>query len=270
MRLRSIISVSLLGLLVLAGCGGDKHVRAGKKTYLYFCSHCHGDSGRGNGFNAVNVDPPPRDLSDAIEPYMGESSNEILFTSIKEGVAGVHPAPAVPPDPDEGGSPLMPYWGYTLNDEEIWEVLAFIRTLHDSEEPKIEFEELAEGEEKRHGVPLPRAKKPGPFPDLESVSGKAMVVTGKMLYEDKYACAGCHRIGGVGGAVAPDLSRAGIRMNPDWMYQWIQNPQAFRHGSKMPAFNMQQEKAMAIVQYLRTLRATAEESPGPPSGEPPS
>ncbi|HEY5649385.1 MAG TPA: cytochrome c [Nitrospiria bacterium] len=273
MRLPSLIlPLSMMMLLVLAGCGGDKHVSAGKKNYLYYCAHCHGEKGQGNGVNARNIDPPPRDLTDALEPYMAESSNEILFTAIKEGVAGVHPEPAVPPDPDEGGSPLMPYWGYTLTDEQIWEVLAFIRTLHDSEEPKITFEEHAEGEEggEKHGVSLPRAKKPGPFPPLDSPEGKAMAVEGKRLYEDLYSCAGCHRINGVGGEVAPDLSRAGVRMNPDWMYQWVQTPQSFRHETKMPAFNMQKEKAMAIVQYLRTLRATPEEAPGPPSGMAPT
>jgi hypothetical protein len=37
----------------------------------------------------------------------------------------------------------------------------------------------------------------------------------------------------------------------------------------MPAFNMPEAEAKAIVLYLKTLRATAAEAPGPPSGKGP-
>ena len=161
----------------------------------------------------------------------------------------------------------MPYWGYTLDDKQIWSVLAYIRTLHDSEEPAIVFEEEVEGEEEKHISYKPKKVK---FPKMRSPAGFLMVQRGKEYYENRYACAGCHRIGGKGGQVGPDLSRTGIRLQLQWIYRWIQDPSSIRHGSKMPAFQMPEGQAKAIAMYLKTLRATAEESPGPPSGEGPA
>jgi mono/diheme cytochrome c family protein len=48
---------------------------------------------------------------------MNALSNEHLFKVIKEG------GPAV------GKSPLMAPWGGTLSDEQIWDVVAFVRSL---------------------------------------------------------------------------------------------------------------------------------------------
>ena len=74
----------------LGACGlfQDKHVAEGKKIFNYYCAHCHGEKGYGDGYNSVNVDPRPRDLTDSLEPYMAESSNEILIHSITHGAFG--------------------------------------------------------------------------------------------------------------------------------------------------------------------------------------
>ena len=39
-------------------------LRLGKEAYQHHCLTCHGEVGAGDGFNAFNVDPHPRDLSD--------------------------------------------------------------------------------------------------------------------------------------------------------------------------------------------------------------
>jgi mono/diheme cytochrome c family protein len=207
----------------------NKHVARGHQIFTYYCSHCHGEKGQGNGFNAVNLDPRPRDLSDRGEPYMAELTNQEIFHSIREGLAGSYPDKSEAAseakekkkaEEDEGGgSPLMPYWGYTLSEEQVWDLVAFVRTLHKNKADKIVFKEG--GEEKKPALSRPQ---PVGFPELNSTEGQKLVEEGKHLYETKYSCAGCHRIGKKGGQVGPDLSRSGIRLNANWIYQWIQYP----------------------------------------------
>jgi mono/diheme cytochrome c family protein len=270
-----VAAVMIVALISSCALFENKHVAKGRQVFAYFCSHCHGEKGQGNGYNSLNLDPRPRDLSDSVEPYMAELTNQDIFHSIREGVAGSYPEKGEAAaevkekkteEEEEGGSPLMPYWGYTLSEEEVWDLVAFVRTLHKNEADKIVFKE-GTGEEKKPSLSRPQ---PVGFPDPISSEGQKLIVAGKRLYETRYSCAGCHRIGQKGGQVGPDLSRAGIRLNANWIYQWIQYPQAFRSETKMPAFNMPDADAKAITMYLKTLRATSAESPGPPFGKGPT
>ena len=64
---------------------------------------------------ALSLDPKPAHHSDG--GTMNALSNDHLFKVVKEG------GPAV------GKSPLMAPWGGTLSDAQIWDVVAFVRTL---------------------------------------------------------------------------------------------------------------------------------------------
>jgi mono/diheme cytochrome c family protein len=271
------VAAGVMMMIVVTACAlfEDKHVARGHELFTYYCSHCHGDKGQGNGYNAVNIDPRPRDLTDRRESYMADLSNQDIFKSIREGVAGAFPETKQAPagetkkkaEDEEGGSPLMPYWGYTLSQEEIWDLVAYVRTLHKNTAEKITFKD--EGGDAAKKPALTKAQAPA-FPDLNSTEGAKLAEDGKHLYETKYSCSGCHRINGKGGQVGPDLSRAGFRLNANWIYQWIQYPQGFRNNTKMPAFNMPEADAKAITMYLKTLHATSAESQGPPFGKGPT
>jgi cytochrome c oxidase cbb3-type subunit 3 len=87
----------------------------GKKVYMQFCASCHGQSGKGDGPAAAALNPKPRDHTD--RQYMSSLSDEQLFKVIKEGGASV------------GKSPLMPPWGPSIKDEQIKDVIAYVRTL---------------------------------------------------------------------------------------------------------------------------------------------
>jgi cytochrome c1 len=39
-------------------------------------------------------------------------------------------------------------------------------------------------------------------------------------------------------------------LNPDWMVQWIRNPQAFDPASLMPNLGVTEAEALALVAYL--------------------
>lgn len=108
------VMVSLLVLTgpeILAAQKGD--AKAGKKTYDSLCATCHGSTGKGDGPGAAVLNPKPRDHTDC--KTMAKESDATLVKVIKEGGQSV------------GRSPLMPPWGGALKDQQIRELVAYIR-----------------------------------------------------------------------------------------------------------------------------------------------
>jgi cytochrome c oxidase cbb3-type subunit III len=93
---------------------GDAVAR-GAAHYKMFCATCHGENGCTPGPGAAGLDPKPAKHCDG--NYMNPLSDEHLFKVIKEGGASV------------GKSPLMAPWGGVLSDDQIRDVIAFVRTL---------------------------------------------------------------------------------------------------------------------------------------------
>jgi len=76
-------------------------------------------------------------------------------------------------------------------------------------------------------------------------------------------CKGCHVIGddvrmrqarGFSYDVAPELSRAGSKLDPDWMYEWIKNPRQYRPATRMPNLRLTDQEARDVVSYLMTMK----------------
>ena len=59
----------------------------GKRLFLKYCAHCHGNKGDGSGFNAEYLDKDPAELSSP--KFQAKRSNKKLFRVIKEGGAKV-------------------------------------------------------------------------------------------------------------------------------------------------------------------------------------
>ena len=89
--------------------------RQGKELYTKYCAICHGKEGKGDGFNAFNLDPRPRNFTDAT--YMDALSDNRLVETISQGGRGVN------------RSLLMPSWGGRLNRQEIEYVISFVRSF---------------------------------------------------------------------------------------------------------------------------------------------
>jgi mono/diheme cytochrome c family protein len=87
----------------------------GKKLYGQFCATCHGQSGKGDGAAAAALNPKPRDHTD--KEYMSKMSDDEMLKVIKNGGASI------------GKSPLMPPWGASLKDDQIQDIIAYVRTL---------------------------------------------------------------------------------------------------------------------------------------------
>ncbi|HSP34472.1 MAG TPA: cytochrome c [Thermoanaerobaculia bacterium] len=90
-------------------------LQIGKQVYQHYCAGCHGDTGAGDGFNAFNLDPHPRDLGDP--KFLKTKTNADLADAIRRGGAGV------------GLSSLMPPWGRTLDARQVDAVVLYVRSF---------------------------------------------------------------------------------------------------------------------------------------------
>jgi cytochrome c oxidase cbb3-type subunit 3 len=93
----------------------------GAKVYKHYCSICHGDEGKGDGFNSTNLPVPPRNFS--TPRFWRQATDEHLLLAVSKG------GPAV------GKSVLMPAWGQTLTDRDMRDIVAFLHTLAVQQEP---------------------------------------------------------------------------------------------------------------------------------------
>ena len=112
-----IASVALTMMLALpAGVSiAQGNMTKGKGLFDKNCASCHGAGGKGDGVAAASLNPKPKDLTD--KTNMAGLKDKQLIEAIKKGGAAV------------GKSPLMPPFGAALKDQDVQDVIAFIRTL---------------------------------------------------------------------------------------------------------------------------------------------
>jgi mono/diheme cytochrome c family protein len=87
----------------------EASIAAGKTVYQTNCVTCHGVSGAGDGPDAAGLDPPPADLITHVPLH----SDGDLFSFIANGFPRT----------------AMPAWKGTLTDEQMWNVVNYLRTL---------------------------------------------------------------------------------------------------------------------------------------------
>jgi mono/diheme cytochrome c family protein len=122
LRIHWTVAVALAALIASAAPAAfAADADAGKASYTTNCSSCHGDSGKGDGPVGGALQPPPRDFSQGDFAYDtdgdGEKGSDADLTNVIQNGAMKY-----------GGSPLMAPWA-TLSDEEVVNIIAYIRTL---------------------------------------------------------------------------------------------------------------------------------------------
>jgi cytochrome c oxidase cbb3-type subunit III len=136
-------------------------VEAGKNTFHSHCSPCHGYNGEGGiGPNLT-----------AGRFYHGSTDRD-LYRNISQGIPGTE----------------MP--GIFYNGDRVWQLVAFIRSLHVADE-------RPEGDAGR----------------------------GQKIYASS-GCASCHRVNGMGGSLGPDLSDVGSARSVAYLRESITAPDA--------------------------------------------
>src|SRR5581483_8954510 len=139
-------------------------VAKGSAVFATQCAYCHGAHGEG-GRGA--------DLTSG--QYTHGSTNADLFSTIRNGVPGTSMPPA------------------SVNDEQVWQLVAFVRRLGS----------------------------PGLY---EKASGDS--AAGKVIFETKGKCLTCHSVGLEGGSLGPDLSDVGRRRTLGYLKESILKPEA--------------------------------------------
>jgi len=82
---------------------------------------------------------------------------------------------------------------------------------------------------------------------------------GRQLFYSKYDCQSCHIVDAKNdkGYVGPTLSGVGVRMNAEWIFEWLKNPQALRPGTMEPNWKMSDEDARALTAFLMAQKREA-------------
>jgi mono/diheme cytochrome c family protein len=93
----------------------DANLSAAKPVYNECCANCHGDSGKGDGSDAMMYDPSPSDLTDA--KHMNTLSDGEIFYQITQG------------------RKPMPSFRKKLTEDQRWRLVIFVRSFASTATP---------------------------------------------------------------------------------------------------------------------------------------
>ncbi len=114
-----------------------------------------------------------------------------------------------------------------------------------------------------------------PFSELDiELTTTEMRAAEKLFSTDLLSCFSCHQVGnkkpqGPPSGWAPDFLLAPDRLNPEWVYDWIADPQKQQPGTKMPGFYPDaappdvlggdpDKQIQALTDYLMSIRKFAD------------
>lgn len=114
--MRALVVIPVLGLLAAApvtASAGD--ASAGEARYRQMCASCHGPAGKGDGPAAAALRPRPADFTRP--EWQASVDDDYLRKIIREG------------GPSVGKSPLMTPFGRAINDRQLEDIIAYLRSL---------------------------------------------------------------------------------------------------------------------------------------------
>jgi putative heme-binding domain-containing protein len=173
--------------------GDAKMAKLGEYQFRSNCAFCHGLGARGGGRGP--------DLTRA-QKHHGNTDAE-LFHNVHDGIAGT-----AMPAATNGGI------GVGMSDEEIWQVITYIRSL-EKKTAAAETGNSAHGKELFYGVA---------------------------------GCGTCHMVNGKGGRLGPDLSSTGASRSIEYLTESLRNPsKRLAEGISEPLKDFSQEYETVTV-----------------------
>ncbi|WP_346797477.1 c-type cytochrome [Halomonas sp. Bachu 37] len=203
------------------------------------CVQCHGAPGVSRGDVGKGMTPVPPNLAHTAD----NRTPAEIFWAIKHGIKMTG----------------MPSWQFIYTDEEIWEIVAFMRQM-----PRLSPAEYqAQADASRSGDSIPAQA---------TAERQYTVKAGTILPDPErgrlamygYACIACHRIPGLVGPradVGPPLAGiaerrfiAGVLANNfDNMVHWLRHPTQVDPLTAMPDLGVTERDARDMTAYLGTL-----------------
>lgn len=210
---------------------GAERIRNGSRLYREHCAQCHGGPGVAPQPYALGLNPAPAAL---VGTARTRSAAEIFWIT-RQGIKMTG----------------MPAWQYRLSDEEIWDVVAFMRVL-----PALSVEDYRRGDDGQAPAPPPAQAATGNLRTGDAAAGRDAL--------QQYMCVACHVIPGVPGAwnhVGPSLAGiadrpaiAGVLPNtPANMQRWLSAPGHVKPGTAMPDLRLSEQDARDIAAFLETM-----------------
>lgn len=116
MNRRIILALSCMALTNMAHAADpDSDAARGQTLYRIYCTQCHGVEGDGYGINVADMEVLPRDHTETKE--MKTRTDKDLFKAIKFGGKAIDK------------SVLMPNWDGNLSDQQIQDLVKYLRVL---------------------------------------------------------------------------------------------------------------------------------------------
>jgi len=225
-------------------------VERGKVVYKEYCSQCHGADGKGDGPAASGLSPKP-----AVHTNMPFAKLPIdyLYNVIYHGGRSV------------GKSPNMPYWGLTIGQQGVADVIAYLKVTFKGV-PELAESIAGEGPSGVCLQPRKTVRAPGKFRKMPNPlpSTPANIKSGETLFQQTaqpIACMNCHGTNGdgqgpMGAALNPHPRNfsCGETMNEisDGQLFWIVKKGS--PGTGMMAFpGLSDYQIWQLIHYIRSL-----------------
>ena len=239
-----ILVLTILALWVGPAVAQDSDAERGEEIYAKRCIGCHGEEGDGVGAADERLNPPPRDFSLGLYKFKTTAFDDDipndgdLLRMIRNGMPGT----------------AMPGWSDVLSEQEILDLVAYIKTFAglEEEEATIQID---------YGSQI--------------ASSEDSIAKGRPLFEDR--CAECHGKSGKGTATKKLKNDDGARTWPrnltkPWTFRASNDPRdIFTRatvgipGTQMPSFADPKSKKVLTIEerwhianYVASLAKTAE------------
>jgi mono/diheme cytochrome c family protein len=80
---------------------------------------------------------------------------------------------------------------------------------------------------------------------------------GAQIFEET-GCRGCHKLGGLGGVIGPELDKVGARRSPEWLRKHFVSPASVTPGSAMPPQQLSETNLDAITLFMLSQTGEAQ------------